>query len=88
MVGVGSVREEGRCARFDIDRATMAALIHAVFQFSLISRCLFVGQQFVITAWVKCGSIAVYYINKINFLTAYIRIWPTVFTQQNIQAGF
>ena len=30
----------------------------------------------------------VYHVDKIDFLTAYTRIWPTVFTQQNIQAGF
>ena len=30
----------------------------------------------------------VYYVNKTDFLTAYTRIRPTVFTQQNIQAGF
>ena len=30
----------------------------------------------------------VYHIDKIDFLTAYTRIRPTVFTQQNIQAGF
>ncbi|KAH8622947.1 hypothetical protein IG631_22103 [Alternaria alternata] len=30
----------------------------------------------------------VYHINKIDFLTAYTRIQPTVLTQQNIQAGF
>jgi hypothetical protein len=30
----------------------------------------------------------VYHINKIDFLTAYTRIRPIVFTQQNIQAGF
>ncbi|USP74406.1 hypothetical protein yc1106_01680 [Curvularia clavata] len=30
----------------------------------------------------------VYYIDKIDFLTAYTQIRPTIFTQQNIQAGF
>ena len=30
----------------------------------------------------------VYHVDKIDFLTAYTRIRPTVFTQQNIQAGF
>jgi len=30
----------------------------------------------------------VYHIDKIDFLTAYTRIRPTIFTQQNIQAGF
>ncbi|KAH8625386.1 hypothetical protein IG631_19265 [Alternaria alternata] len=30
----------------------------------------------------------VYYIDKIDFLTAYTRIRPTVLTQQNFQAGF
>jgi hypothetical protein len=30
----------------------------------------------------------VYHIDKIDFLTAYTRIRPIVFTQQNIQAGF
>ena len=30
----------------------------------------------------------VYHIDKIDFLTAYTRIRPAVFTQQNIQAGF
>ena len=30
----------------------------------------------------------VYHVDKIDFLTAYTRIRPTIFTQQNIQAGF
>ena len=30
----------------------------------------------------------VYHVDKIDFLTTYTRIRPTVFTQQNIQAGF
>jgi hypothetical protein len=30
----------------------------------------------------------VYHVDKIDFLTVYARIRPTVFTQQNIQAGF
>ncbi|USP74405.1 uncharacterized protein yc1106_01679 [Curvularia clavata] len=30
----------------------------------------------------------VYHIDKIDFLTAYTRIRPTIFTQQNIQSGF
>ncbi|USP78806.1 hypothetical protein yc1106_06231 [Curvularia clavata] len=30
----------------------------------------------------------VYHIDKIDFLTAYTQIRPTIFTQQNIQAGF
>ena len=44
-----------RCARFDVERATMAARMYTVVQFSLISGCLFVGQQVVVTAWAKCG---------------------------------
>jgi hypothetical protein len=30
----------------------------------------------------------VYYIDKIDFLTIYTQIWPRVFTEQNIKAGF
>lgn len=30
----------------------------------------------------------VYHIDKIGFLSIYTRIWPAVFTQQNIQTGF
>ncbi|KNG52546.1 plasma membrane calcium-transporting atpase 2 [Stemphylium lycopersici] len=36
----------------------------------------------------KLARQGVYHIDKIDFLTAYTRIRPAVFTQQNIQAGF
>jgi hypothetical protein len=36
----------------------------------------------------KLARQGVYHVDKIDFLTTYTRIPPTVFTQQNIQAGF
>ncbi|KAL6173626.1 hypothetical protein ACJQWK_01166 [Exserohilum turcicum] len=36
----------------------------------------------------KLARQGVYHIDKIDFLTVYQQIRPTVFTQQNIQAGF
>ena len=36
----------------------------------------------------KLACQGVYHIDKIDFLTVYQQIRPTVFTQQNIQAGF